>query len=479
LHLTALSILIGSVVFLGFLYVELIRSSVPIPRLRQHGYDLFAAFLLIADLIRYYLFLVRRTDALAILNGDLSIGNISAVVWTTTAAFYLAFVLLTGRFRVEWLFRRPYFSIAILLSVYLCTTAWSIAPTFTFYRGYELVVWVCLSIYFFTRLESLDRKILFLGLYCTTWFLLNFPDFIESLSRGIVFSAIKDNFLPAVGFSVAVLGWTTRLRVWSGIVGLLTFVLAGSAAAVASAMAACFVGLAFNRSMALKFVGYIGLLAATCFMVVFLVAPDQFPEAVDLLSSVLQKPKAELLDATGRYAIWSTLWDVTKDNYFGSGFGSDRFIQLLGGADVSDRLGSPNVFVASAHNAALSAWTAAGWLGVVALLFVFIDGIRYSAQCRGSERVTTTMCLVFIVLNSLTIPGLGGFYSCVWLVWIAVLSVGQREPRRFRTGFLQFAKPRLHPINFHVGKTEPESQISRTRVPDKTSGLHPRHGHAG
>jgi exopolysaccharide production protein ExoQ len=468
LHLTALSILIGSVVFLAFFYIELIRSPVPIPRLRQHGYDLFAAFLLIADLIRYYLFLVRRTDALAVLNGDLSIGNISEVVWTIIAAFYLAFVLLTGRFRVEWLFRRPYFSIAILLSVYLFTTAWSIAPIFTFYRGFELIVWVCLSIYFFTRLESLDRKILFLGLYCTTWFFLNFPDFLESLSRGIIFSAVKDNFLPAVGFSVVVLGWATRLRVWSGIVGLLTFVFAGSAAAVACAIAACFAGLAFNRSMISKLVGGLGLLAAVCFMIVFLVAPDQFPEAVDLLSSVLQKPKEELLGATGRYAIWSTFWDVTKDNYFGSGFGSDRFIQLVGGADVGDRLGSANVFVSSAHNAALSAWSAAGWIGVVGLLFVFIDGIRYTAQFRGNERVTATMCLVFIVLNSLTIPGLGGIYSCIWLVWIAVLSVGQREPRPFRTGFLQFAKPPLHSLRFAVRKIEPDRQISRIQLSGET-----------
>jgi exopolysaccharide production protein ExoQ len=428
--LTPLSLFIGLLVFLCFLYIEIAKPSVGIPRLRQQGCDFFAAFLFIGDLARFNLLNTTRSDALAILAGDFTIGNISSIVWTATITLYLIYILLTGRFRVEWFFHAPYLSIFILVSLYLLTTAWSIVPIFTLYRGCELLVWVGLSIYFFTRLESLFAVVIFLAVYCTTWFCLNVPVLIESLSQNIFFSAIKDNFLPAVGFSVAVLGWTTRFRYLFCITGILTFVLAGSAAAVPCAVAACFAGLAFSRNIIIKLVGYIGALATLSFMIVYLLIPTQFPEIIELLSNILQKSTEELLNATGRYTIWSIIWDATKDRYFGSGFGSDRFIQLLSNmAEVNVRFGAPSVFIMSAHDAVLSAWTAAGWLGVVAMFFVYVAGIRYCSHYGGNHCVATTMILIFIILNSLTVPGLGGFFSPIWFIWIAVHSIAAAENR--------------------------------------------------
>jgi exopolysaccharide production protein ExoQ len=408
--------------------MEMMRPSVRIPRQRPHDCDYIAAFLLIGDLVRYFLFNTIRSDALAILNDDFSIGNVSEIIWTTIAAIYLFYILITGRFRVDWFLRTPYFSIFLLIFLFLLSTGWSIVPSYTLYRSSELVVWVCLYVYFFTTLEPFIYKINFLAVYCLTWMLFNSPLLVESLSQYIIFSAIKDNFLPAVGFSVAILGWTTRSRLVFLTIGVSTFVFAGSAAAAASAVAACFVGLVFSRSILFKLIGYTGIFATVGFMVAYLIAPNQFPEIINLLSNILQKSTEELLDATGRYTIWNILWDETKDNYFGSGFGSDRFIQLLGSlAEVSDRFGSNSVFIMSAHNAALSAWTAAGWPGAIALLFVFANGIRYSAAYDLTHRATATMVLSFIVINSLSIPGLGGSYSCIWLVWIATLSIDDRE----------------------------------------------------
>jgi exopolysaccharide production protein ExoQ len=428
--MTASSVFIGALTFLSLLYVELTKSLVGIPRLRRHGYDFFAASLLIAYLIQSYAFNTPRTDALAVLNEDFSIGNIANIVCAAIAVLYLAFILLTGRFRVQWFFRVPYFSTSVLISVYFLTTAWSIVPLFTLYRACELIGWVCLSIYFFTRLESLVQKVTFLALYCLTFVFINVSVLIENATQGIIFSAVKENHIPAVGFSVAVLSWPTHLRLFFCIIGIATFVLAGSAASVASAIAACCIGLAFNRNIIIKSLGYIGAISTVTFMVIFLVIPNEFPEAVGFLSDILQKSTEELLNATGRYTIWNIIWDASKDNYFGSGFGSDRFVQLLANvAEVNYRVGAQSVFIMSAHDAALSAWVAAGWLGVIALFFVFINAIYNSAKCDGSQRTTTMMIVTFIILNSLTIPSLGGWYSHIWLVWIAALSV-VAQPRQ-------------------------------------------------
>ena len=432
--MTALSICIGLITFLGFLYLELTKPSAAIPRSRLDRCDFFVAFLLIGDLIRSYLFLEQRSNATDVLN-TFSMGNISSIFWTAIAASYLGYILLTGRFRVKWFFCAPYFSIFVLILVYLVSSTWSVIPSFSLYRAIELIIWICLSVYFFTGLSSVHR-VMVLAIYCFTWLLLNIPLLVTNVSHNIVFSAIKDNYFSIVGFTVVVLGWTTRLRSLFCIIGLTTFVLAGSASSVASALAAFSVGFMFKQSTISRLAGCIGLIASISFIIVFLVAPDQFPETVNFLSDILQKPKEELLDATGRYTIWALLWDASKDNYFGTGFGSDRFIQLVGNADeLTGRLGTADIFIMSAHNAALSAWVAAGWLGVVALFFAFINGIRYSIKCDVNHRAAATMILVFIVINSLTIPGLGANYTCIWLVWIAVLSVVGRglhnaNPRR-------------------------------------------------
>jgi len=431
---------------LSFLYVELTKPSVGIPRLQLRGTDRFVVFLFIGDLIRFKLFWTPRSDGLAVLNEGLSIGNISEIVWTSIAALYLAYILLSGRFRISWLSRTPYFSIFFLIAVYLLTILWSVTKIYTLYRGCELVVWASLSVYFFTRLESYIHKVMFLALYSITWCLLNVPVFLESLSSGIIFSSIKENIIPVVGFSIVLFGWATRLRLMFFLIGMSTFVFAGSATSVACAITVCFIGLAFHRNVGLKLVGYFGAFLTLTFIVVYLLVPDQFPDVIEFLSYVLQKPSSELLAATGRYAIWQILWEVSQNQYFGTGFGTDRFVQLLAGlGQVSERFGS-DINLNSAHDAVLSAWIGAGWLGVTALLFVYATGIRYCAKYGGRYRTSTTMILVFIVINSLTVPGLGTYYSPYWLIWIAALSIAAAEQRarvKAQPGALSRTSPRI------------------------------------
>ena len=428
--MTAPSLFIGLLTFLGFLLFEFIRPPAGIPPLRLRGYDFFAAFLLAGNLVQFYLFLTRRSDGLAVLEEGLSIGNISALIWTSAAACYLAYVFLTGRFRISWLFCTPYSSIFLLIAVYFTTTLWSITFSYTLYRGIELIVWISLAVYFFTRLESNIDKVMFLAVYCIIWCLMDIQLLFENLSNGIVFSAIKENILPAVAFSVIVFGWSTRLRAIFCFIGVLTFIFAGSAASFASAIAVCFVALVFDRSMGLKLVGYVGALFSFVLFVTFLIVPDQFPDAVELLSYILQKPPTELLAATGRYRIWEIFWTATQNQYFGSGFCTDRFIQLIAGlGEASVAFESDTINIYSAHNAILAAWVSAGWPGVVALLFANATGIHFCAKFGGKYRASTTMTLAFIALNSLTIPGLGGYYSASWLVWIAALSIAGSQYR--------------------------------------------------
>ena len=437
--LTLLSVSIGMLTFLGFLYIKLITPSVEIPHMRLSGYDPFVVFLFIGNLIQSRIFF--HEDNLLLLNSGFSSGNISAFIWTSIAALYLVYVFLSGRFQIVWLFRRPYFWISVLIVVYLLANFWSSFPLYTLFRSYDLVVWVGLAIYFFTRLKQSLQKVAFLAWYCLTWFLLYFPSwsigapsFIESFSEGSIFSSIKDNLVPAAGFATAVLGWTTRWRVVFCTIGMGAFIVAGSAASVAGAVVGCFAGLTLNRNAILRLVGYLGFSATLAFLVVYLLFPEDFPQTIELVSYSLHKPKEELIGATGRYEIWSVFWELTQNDYFGTGFGSDRFVQLLGDTSLlSESFASfgQRIDILSAHNAVLGAWMAAGWPGVIGLLFASVAGLCCCAKSGSVQRTATTMVLVFIIINSVSTPALGGRYSVQWLVWVATLSIAAGQKHAF------------------------------------------------
>jgi hypothetical protein len=151
----------------------------------------------------------------------------------------------------------------------------------------------------------------------------------------------------------------------------------------------------------------------------------------------LHKSSEELIGATGRYTIWSVFWELTQNQYFGTGFGSDRFVQLLGDANLlSESSGGQRIDILSAHNAVLGAWVAAGWPGVIGLLFASMAGLYCCAKSGCVERTATMMVIVFMTINSLSTPALGGRYSVQWLVWIATLSIAAGQ---------KHAIPRLSP----------------------------------
>jgi hypothetical protein len=141
--LTVLSVSIGMLTFLGFLYIKLITPSVEIPQMRLSGYDPFVVFLFIGNLIQLRIFFPVTDDNLLLLNSGFSSGNISAFIWTSIAAY----VFLSGRFQIVWLFRRAYFWIFVLIVVYLLANFGSVFPLYMLFRSYDLVVWVGLAIY--------------------------------------------------------------------------------------------------------------------------------------------------------------------------------------------------------------------------------------------------------------------------------------------------------------------------------------------
>jgi O-antigen ligase len=170
-----------------------------------------------------------------------------------------------------------------------------------------------------------------------------------------------------------------------------------------------------------------GILLALLSVLVFLflmVGLSNFPGLLDLLSAVLQKPRSELANATGRGTFWPTFIAATKDHLLGSGFSAaDRFVQLLiPTTALADESGHEAVFITNSHNMFLSAWAGTGIVGLCFALTSLIEPIRFASRAdRGTRRLVACLILM-LALNGMTTPGLFQDWNVNVLAYVAVLA---------------------------------------------------------
>jgi hypothetical protein len=260
---------------------------------------------------------------------------------------------------------------------------------------------------------------------------------IESLESEVVFSSAKDNIFPAVAFFTIVIAFYTRgLQAYACMTfGLLAFAAAGSAASTFAMLASATVPLMYSRRILVRLFAYFGLLVTSVLIIHFFLFPGRLQELAHFVGGIIQKPVEELTSATGRYVIWDVLVTATKDNVFGSGFGSDRFVQLLAGLPtVVEVWGAEQVNLASAHNALLSSWVASGYVGVSAVLIVYISAVQWCISGPSSVRPGASACITFLILNGLTVPGIGAVYTVQTLVWLECLAWVEASSRQKTTG---------------------------------------------
>ncbi|MFL9829169.1 hypothetical protein ABTU92_30635, partial [Rhodoplanes sp. SY1] len=213
-------------------------------------------------------------------------------------------------------------------------------------------------------MKSVGQYIAFFTLWIIAYWALKLPEIAANVSQLWLFSAMKDNVLPTISaFNIIFLfgcarGWHDvgwHVVVWHVVVlfgvALLAFILAGSASSTAALLSCLCVPLIVGRSLAIRVLGSLMLAALLTFDVVFLIAPAQFPEIIDLVSHMLGKPVDELANTTGRLSIWAMLWEGSADEYFGKGFGMERFVQLLVDPEVvAYHIGDLAFNLNSAHN---------------------------------------------------------------------------------------------------------------------------------
>ncbi|MCF4127573.1 O-antigen ligase family protein [Methylobacterium sp. SyP6R] len=389
-------------------------------------------------------FTVPREDGNAVLEQGLTASNVVTIVLTGLTALYL-FVKVAADRRVLLLpFAMPYLPFTLMIVMNGVSAAWSIVPTYTLYRTAELAVFTLSSILIFDRPDIRHRLADILAIVTLAWLVSVTPEILQSLASGIVFSSAKNNMMPLVCALLGFAAWfgpPNRRRGRYLVLAAAGFVIAGSAASTGALIAVGPALMIASRRPGIRVAGIVLALASIAVFLFLMVGLSSFPGLLDALSVILQKPKVELANATGRGQFWPTFIAATQDRLLGSGFSAaDRFIQLLiPTTELADELGRDAVFITSSHNMFLSAWAGTGIIGLSFAVLTLIEPIRFAARAdRGTRRIVACLILM-LALNGLTTPGLFQDWNVNVLAYVAALACARAARREAEAGWRDVA----------------------------------------
>ncbi|NEU11683.1 O-antigen ligase domain-containing protein [Methylobacterium sp. BTF04] len=356
-------------------------------------------------------FTVSRDDGNAVLEEGLTASNVITLLLTGLTALYLLAQVAMERRVLLLPFAMPYLPFTLMIGMNALSTLWSIVPAYTIYRSIELFVFFFASILIFDRTDIERRLADLLAIFILAWLAATAPIIADSLAHGIVFSAAKNNMMP---FVCAMLGFLVIFRPpprrrWAYFaLAFVGFTIAGSAASTGALVAAGPAMLIASRNASLQRIGVAAAIVAVVIFVGLMLDLAAFPALLDLLATILQKPAIELANGTGRATFWPTFIEATRDHLAGSGFSAgDRFIQLLIPITaLAETSGQEGIFYTSSHNMFLSAWAGTGMIGVGFAITVILTTITWGLKLDSSGRRFVVTCMLMLVLNGMTTPGL-------------------------------------------------------------------------
>lgn len=374
-----------------------------------------------------YAFLVQRTSGTELLEEGLTSSNVITLGFACLAALWSGWVAAGTPRLASLLLDRVLFPYWLFIAVACASVAWSIVPNYTVYRAFELIALFSLCLLAFDRRRFEHGFLAAHVVLLLAWLAVRFPQVVEGAAAGVVFSSAKDNLIPLLSLSVLLmLAVGARPRRGALLIGGLAaacFVLAGSAATV-GAIPLIFTGLlAASPDPVWRLLGYVASVVWMGVFVVLLAGLASFPELMEAVSAVLQKPVVELEQATGRGKLWPIFIEATLDRNVGAGFAAgERFIQLLvDEALVEERLGKTQVFFSSAHNMLISSWVGTGWIGLLTLATCLSLAWREGARLDPAGRRYVLPILLVLAANGLTTPGIFGEFNLHTVTWVTIL----------------------------------------------------------
>ncbi|MBL8567193.1 MAG: O-antigen ligase family protein [Hyphomicrobiaceae bacterium] len=396
--------------------IGLLDSAAPIP-----------AVLLLAYFNLPFLFLVERTNGTAVLEQGLSISNLLAIAVVGLSVIYLARVAWNDGGILHLPSDRIVFPFSLAIAFAFVTTLWSVVPAYTLYRATELATLFAICFLLLDRERFGPVFIAFFAIFIATWLLGSLDTIASHLASGIFVSSAKNNMTPLMCLSALLYLYlfpeTIRHRNAVALLFVVGFVAGGSAATTAAVPLILTGLMAASSNPVVRRIGWFATIAYFALIIFLLGSLRQFPEIMEGISQLLQKPIAELEKNTGRSEFWPAYIEAGSGRLFGAGFAAgERFIQLVD-ADATRRvLGDVDQLIRSAHNTFIGAWITMGWVGICLLNLVLGSAVITASRLDNRSRAFVYGVVFLLAANGMTTPGVLSEFNEHTMTLAAVLA---------------------------------------------------------
>ncbi|MBU2581855.1 MAG: hypothetical protein KJ622_09075 [Alphaproteobacteria bacterium] len=371
-------------------------------------------------------FAVLRTSGTALIEQGLSSSNLLTIGIAGLSAMFILWNLIRYNRLSGLLHDRVLFPYYMTIGIAVCSTLWAIFPTYTIYRAIELAVMFTLVVLVLDRRDYARAFVTLHVLILGIWLLIQTPQIATSLASGIVFSSAKENLIPLLALSLLWFVWvyprSTNFPLPVALLAIVAFIAAGSAATVATIPVFVTGAMIASPNLLIRGLGVLASIGYFALFLFLLFGLSHFPDLVDIIAAALQKPPTELIKATGRNELWPLFIEASQYRSFGSGFASERFLQLLVNLTaVQERLGQKEIFFGSAHNMVIGTWLATGWLGLATMGLCLGAALREAMRLDAPARRFVIPILFALVVNGMTVQGIFGEFNYHTVTWAAVL----------------------------------------------------------
>jgi hypothetical protein len=378
------------------------------------------AALIVLIITRSIPFEVRSYDELA--RVGLSLKNYIEIAGTVVVGLWTARYLWGNRISVQRLYYGHWRWFLSLCAVYLLSATWSLMPTMTIYRVADLLVASILVLTIFRSSATPSRGFLFLAYVCMLQCLVSQAAlaYMSGDWPSYVVGFLRSN--PGGGIATATLVFAIfaepgqiRWRSFHIVSAVTASILFGSLASFLAFLVAVIYGLVAGR---FRLLGFAMIALALSIVALGAIADVSVSTPERYLSTLYGKSMDQVQTATGRVGLWHEAFRFLADRPMGAGYvAGERLMTSMGNVDNSESWGAIN-----SHDGYLSAWMAAGPLGLGLLIAFLFSLYRTLGFCRGGTAVWRAV-LVSIMMNNLSVPSVGGQVDVFTIVALAVAAM--------------------------------------------------------
>lgn len=340
-------------------------------------------------------------------------------------AAWAFFLILNGWIKISYVISRGAFWIFVLCALFGLTSLWSEWAILTIYRFSELTTFAILSVHLFGGHRWYRNLNLFLVLsILVTLVLATTTAEVSVFEVDFFIGRIRSNSGGALSGCYLILLFHRYLiikkmpKIWEIAYGVTAFFLFGSLGSAVALIGGLTVLGMSGYQIYLRASAYILAISGILF-IAYILLTGNLINATELIMVFFGKSIDTTYTLSGRLPLWSALWEIYSSYPWGKGFAAaERSALFLG--DIQDIVGWG---AATAHNGYISAWLSAGWLGIFSVFFLLGGILCIAYKTPRPLRLLIICTLVFLGINNLSIPAIGGQFSLIWMVITALTVV--------------------------------------------------------